>query len=118
MHGPRSYAALLKATMGFDLDRDDSRSAGGVRREDGSIADRLAPIRQFGEALTTHLLAHRYALERYRKLQTACSEDPRLRPLLAMAIEMEEQHGRPLHAILSKLGETGGEEIQGELKPR
>ena len=104
--------------MGFDLDRDDSRTAGAPRREDGSITERLAPIRLFGEALTTHLLAHRYALERYRKLRTDCSEDPRLRPLLAMAIEMEEQHGRLLHAILSKLGEAGGEEIQGQVKPR
>ncbi|HEY2686127.1 MAG TPA: hypothetical protein VGI93_21635 [Steroidobacteraceae bacterium] len=104
--------------MGFDLDRDDSRSAGGVRREEGSIAERLAPIRLFGEALTTHLLAHRYALERYRGLRKECAEDPRLRPLLAMAIDLEEQHGRLLHAILSKLGQAGGEEIQKEFEPR
>lgn len=104
--------------MGFDLDRDDSRSAGAVRREERSIAERLAPIRLLGEALTTHLLAHRYALDRYKKLQADCCEDPRLRPLLAMAIEMEEQHGRLLHAMLNKLGETGGVEIQGEFKSR
>jgi hypothetical protein len=103
--------------MGFDFDRDDSRSAGGVRPEDGSIAKRLAPIRLFGEALTTHLLTHRYALERYRKLRKDCSDDPRLRPLLAMAIDLEEQHGRLLHAIFDKLGQTGGD-IQTEPKPR
>ena len=103
--------------MGFDLDREDSRTA-GIRRDESSIAERLAPIRLFSEALTTHLLAHRYALERYRRLGADCSDDPRLRPLLAMAIDMEEQHGRLLHAILSRLGQAGGEEIEGKSKLR